>query len=120
MIPIRTIRLEYMDNLEVEVRPAIPELNPIFAAFAHAVLKPLEIAARLPDDHPRALTEERALAALHRCYAAGVMLGSPTHPEMNDWVPAEWEKWLAGQVDAFLDIKDVCESEATWDESEAD
>ncbi len=115
---IRIIRFEYLDNLEIELRPASPMLNAVFAAFAEFHLRPLEISSMLPDDHPRALTEERALDALRKVFAAAVTVGSPTHEEFDGYQPREWYEWLLGHPDEFKSIQELAHEDNYLDTAE--
>jgi hypothetical protein len=84
-IPVRTIRFEYLDGgLELSFRPAVLDLNPLFVAATAAYLHPLLLAAQLPDDHPRHLTEERAEAALAKAYGMAVIV-TGNSPELEEF-----------------------------------
>jgi hypothetical protein len=109
MIPTRRIRFEYLDGLEVEFAPAVLELNPIFAACVIQWVQPLQLAAQLPDGHPHKLSDERALAALAKCYAAGAMRGSPDRDAEAPAKPQQWEAWLLANPPEFENIRSVAE-----------
>jgi hypothetical protein len=108
MFDSRTIRFDYLEGLEVVVKPAVLDLNPIYQAATIAYVQPLRLAAQLPDDHPRRLTEERAVAALVKAYAAAVMIAGD-RDGMDDWRPHQWETWLAAHPEEFQSIRDVAE-----------
>ncbi len=92
-VPTREIEFSYLGGLTLTIAPAVPDLNPLFAAAYVALIQPLTLAARLPEDHPRALTDERARPALAKAYAQAVVFGT-NEPSMEDFGPEQWEDWL--------------------------
>ena len=114
MIPTRRIRFEYLDGLEIDFRPAVLELNPIFAAGVIQWVQPLQLAAQLPDDHPRHLSDQRATAALAKAYAIGVMQGSPEPGADAPAKPKQWEEWLIANPAEFESIRAIAEIESNF------
>lgn len=114
MIPTRTICFNYLDDLEITFRPAVLELNPIFAAGVIQWVQPLQLAAQLPEGHPRKLTEERALAALAKAYSIGVMQGSPDRDAEAPAKPEQWEAWLLANPAEFQSVRDIAEVESEF------
>ena len=106
----RTICFEYLDDLELEFRPAVLELNPIFVACVIQWVHPLQLAAKLPEGHPRKLSEERATAALRKVYANGVLQGELSSvSDDRPATPAEWEAWLESHPAEFDSLRSVAE-----------
>ena len=106
-MPTRTVCFQYLDGLEVEIRPAVLELNQLYVAAAIAWLRPLMLASQLPDDNPHRLTEERSERALAKAYGMAIMVGSSTSDAMDRYTPAEWEAWLLGHRDEFASLRSV-------------
>jgi hypothetical protein len=105
-VPIRTVEFSYLDGLEVHIRPAVLDLNPLYLAACQTWLSPLKLAGLLPEGHPRALTEKRAVAGLAKCYAMAVCAGSNVD-EMDAWQPDQWEAWLLEHPDEFESLRTV-------------
>ncbi len=108
-VPTRELEFSYLDSLVLIIAPAVPDLNPLFAAAFMACIEPLTLAARLPEDHPRALTDERARPAIARAYAQGVVFGS-LNPEMDAYSPDQWEEWLLNnprELESILSVAQV-------------
>ncbi len=98
-VPTREIEFSYLP-LVVTVGPAVPDLNPLFAAAHISYLEPLRLAASLPEDHPRFLTEAKARPALAKAYAEAVVFGADD-PALDGWAPAQWEEWLLANPSEF-------------------
>ncbi len=115
MIPTRTMRFDYLDDLEVRFRAAVlGDLNPLWQAVTVAFITPLELAASLPEGHPRKLSEERAERALAKCYAHAAMEARPSREGLVGVVPftpREWEAWLLENRDEFASIRSVAQVE---------
>ena len=110
MIPTRTLCFEYLEGLEVVFRPAVLELNPLFVACVVQWVQPLQLAAQLPEGHPRKLSDERANAALRKVYANGVLQGKlRSVSEDRAATPAEWEAWLEAHPAEFDSLRSVAE-----------
>lgn len=107
-IPTREIQFSYLDDLVVTVRPACVDLNPLYVAAASYWVAPLKLASQLPDDHPRKLSDERALIALAKVYGMAVMAGS-SDERLAAFTPDQWEAWLLENQPEFQSIRDVCE-----------
>ncbi len=105
-IPTREIQFSYLDDLTITIRPAVTDLNPLYLAAGCAWVNPLRLAAELPEDHPRHLTEERALHALAKAYGMAVLTSPCSDPEMDAFTPSEWEDWLLGNLPEFQTIRD--------------
>jgi hypothetical protein len=108
------MRFDYLEDLEVRFRAAVlGDVNPLFQAVTVAFIQPLELAASLPDDHPRKLTDERAERALAKAYAHGVMEGRPGGQAEGEaaFRPVEWEAWLLEHRAEFASIRSVAEIE---------
>ena len=117
MIPTRTMRFDYLDGLEVTFRAAVlGDLNPLWQAVAVAFITPLELAASLPESHPRKLTEERAERALAKAYAHAAMEGRPGGQAEGEapFRPGEWEAWLLENRDEFASIRSVAQVEENF------
>ena len=112
-VPIREVEFSYLDGLTITVGPAAPDLNPLFAAAYIAFLEPLTLAARLPDDHPRALTEARARPALAKAYAEGVVFGADD-PTFDGYTPAQWEEWLLENDEEFDSLISVVQMRSNF------
>ena len=120
-VSTREIEFSYLDGLTLTIAPAVPDLNPLFAAAYAALIQPLTLAARLPEDHPRALTDERARPALAKAYAQAVVFGS-NDPAMKDFGPAEWEDWLLEhprELESLTSIAQVRTNFSNENENEA-
>ncbi len=117
MIPTRTINFDYLDDLKVRFRAAVlGDTNPLYQAVTIAFIQPLELAASLPEGHPRKLTEDRAEKALAKAYAHGVMEGRPGGQGENEppFRPQEWEAWLLEHLEEFATIRSVAEVEENF------
>lgn len=118
-VPTRRIQFEYLDGLEIDFRPAVLDLNPLFVAASVAWIQPLTLAAQLPEDHPRHLGEERANRAMAKAYSMSVMVGSSTSDELDGFTAAEWEAWLLEHPEEFASIRSVAEIRTNFvDETE--
>ena len=115
-IPTRVICFSYLDNLEIEIRPALLDLNPLFHACCLAWLQPLTLSALLPDDHPRTLSEGRATGALAKVWGASVIVGSPTDDELNAYSAEEWTAWLISDehLPEFKSLREIAEEGACF------
>lgn len=107
--PTANVRFDYLDGLTIQVRPAFVDVNPLYDAAARAWIAPLELAAQLPDGHPRKLSEKHALENLVKVYAAGVICGC-SDEEMDTWGPVQWEAWLLEHVEELHSLRDAAES----------
>jgi len=105
---IRRIRLEDWD-VDVDVRPAVRELNPLFRAAQLAFYMPHKLAIEL-----KRLPEERANALEARVYAESVIAGSPT-PVFSEFASREWADWLIAEPDAFLALRSICAEAKNFD-----
>jgi hypothetical protein len=105
-VPTRIIEFPYLDGLELTIRPAVLDLNPLYVVACSAWLSPLKLAGELPDDHPRALTDARAEAALAKAYALAVVWES-NKPAHEAYGPDDWEAWLLENPQEFRSLQTI-------------
>lgn len=102
---LRRITFEGL-GLSIDCWPAIPEHNAIFDAARKAILAPhqLAITAGL-------IADETALRIFAKCYAEGVIEGSPS-PDFCDFSHDDWAEWLASHPEEFDDLQQVVSNPA--------
>lgn len=102
-------RLNFEDGDEVDIGPAIAELNSVFHAASMAHVQPFTFAVQAGR-----LSEERSLEILADAYAEGVMMGSPT-PELTGFSTKQWRKWLLNNPEKFANIRSIAEVKRNFD-----
>ena len=105
---IRTISFDYLD-VQINVAVADPELNPLYRAASITYVQPISFAIALGR-----VDEQRATDALARCYAEGVIVGSPT-PGLDAYGVKEWYSWLKAHPAEFDQLRGLCEVTANFD-----
>ncbi len=114
-IPTRRIRFIHVEDLEIKIRPAVLDLNPIFRATALVYLRPLSLSTMLPEGHPRRLSDAQANVALAKVFGLSVILGSPTHPEHDAYSCEEWAAWLVAHEWEFEELSSVARVGTNFD-----
>lgn len=99
---MRRLRFDYIP-IAIDILPADPKVNRIYAAAAMAHVQHLTLAAQLGR-----VSEDRAEQALAKAYAEGVVVGSPT-PGYEHYERSDWERWLLAHRDEFAQLRSIAE-----------
>lgn len=104
---IRRLRITFDDRPGewVEVLPAVPKLNPLYALAAQSYVRPHALAIALgkysEDDQERMLANAYATGAMIACQVEG----------SASWKPPEWVRYLLDDRARFAAIRQVAECE---------
>ena len=105
---IRRVRFAYLAGAPaIDVLPADPKANRIFAAALMAHVQPYALAARLGR-----LAEGTAERSLALAYAEGVVIGSPTSELQMD--RHGWVSWLLAHPREFAILRSIAEDPEQW------
>lgn len=99
---VRRLRFDYIP-VAIDILPADPKVNRIYAAAAMAHVQHLTLASQVGR-----LSEEVATRALAKAYAEGVIVGSPT-PGYEEFDRTDWERWLNENPDEFSQLRSIAE-----------
>lgn len=105
-------RLQFADYdpvIEIDVMPAVAELNALYRASAMAHLQPIFFAAQVGRLSDKAAEEKLAIV-----YAEAVIVGSPT-PGLDQYDTEDWRKWLLSHREEFATIRSLVEVARNFD-----
>jgi hypothetical protein len=105
---MRRVRFEW-SGLAVDIWPAIPHANAIYAALAGARLRPLVLAHQLGR-----VSEETASRAIAEVFSEAVIAGSPSDELANLDGPG-WVAWLLANPREFGLLRELAMDAATFE-----